>query len=169
MVANYVGERSWANAFSTFDPHRFLAPTIEGVDFPKLGIDFAYNETADASLHIKTYATSSHAKGEHTQFRIVNLPAVDEVRILRDGRQFCAWEQLNDSSIVIHSKVERHRFSIYTNYRDPAAAPPNKLPMANEAGNDDKLKGTSLRVNLGDLVAVSQQRSNNTSGCSCCA
>ncbi|MFT5173883.1 MAG: hypothetical protein ACI8W7_002067 [Gammaproteobacteria bacterium] len=166
MVADYISEGAWSNNFSSFDQHRFSAPTIEGVDFPKLGIDLAYNDPSDASLKIKIYAASSHASGERSEFRIVNLPAADKVHVLRDGRKYSAWRQLDDSSIVIRSKVARHSFSVYTNYRGSTASPSKQGALQPKR---DAASRQNFRVEISDLVSVSQQLTSSTSLCPCCA
>ena len=69
---------------------KFAAPTVEGVDYPSVGLSVARNDLDRAELLIHTYAaTPSHA-GRNTTMRVVQLPDVDSIRITCDGEEFTA-------------------------------------------------------------------------------
>jgi Linalool dehydratase/isomerase len=64
MMVSQVGKPGeWSRAFT--NPHRakFNAPTVEGVDFPAMGIHQAWNDPATGTLNLATYAATPSRKG----------------------------------------------------------------------------------------------------------
>ena len=86
MMVSQVGKPGeWSRAFT--NPHRakFNAPTVEGVDFPAMGIHQAWNDPATGTLNLATYAATPSRKGTATSFRVTKLPNAGRRKSLRTG------------------------------------------------------------------------------------
>jgi hypothetical protein len=96
---------------------KYTAPTVEGVDFPSLGIFQAWNDPVSGALYVGTYAASPDKRGGSTSFKITNLPNASAVTITVDGQPFTRFEVTGPSSIRIDSTMEQRQFRIVTGYR----------------------------------------------------
>ena len=91
MMVNQVGEvGDWRRAFEAPHMDKFTAPTVEGIDFPSLGVDQAWNDTSSGTLHVGTYPMTPDRRGVETSWRVTNLPNATDVVILVDGQPFRA-------------------------------------------------------------------------------
>ena len=99
MLADVMDGGEWFAAFNQFDTDRYAAPTVEGVDFPRLGIAQARNDPVDGVLTVETYAASGAAAGEATRWRVSNLPDPEAVIVELDGRPFGDWRALDGGTI----------------------------------------------------------------------
>ena len=61
MVAEVGMGDAWYRAFEAPHMDKFEAPTVEGVDFPSLGIYQAWNDAGSGALHVGTYAAAPTA------------------------------------------------------------------------------------------------------------
>ena len=100
---------------------KFEAPTVEGVDFPSLGVYQAWNDTASGTLHVGTYAAVPDRRGLETSWRVTNLPATDEVFVLCDGAPFTRFAVEGEGTIRIDGTIDLRHYQIYTGYRGPGA------------------------------------------------
>jgi linalool dehydratase/isomerase-like protein len=114
MVAEVGDEGAWTRAFEA--PHRdkFAAPTVDGVDFPWLGVYQAWNDPATATLHIGTYAATADRRGHETRWEVVNLSDAAGVTIRCDGAPFNRFEVLDPNRIRVTTTIETHAFEIAT-------------------------------------------------------
>ena len=99
---------------------KFDAPTVEGVDFPTLGIAQAWNDPAEAVLHVETYAADSSRKGGPTQFSVTNLPDAALVDVHCGADTYGRWRATGDHSIEVESEIADRVFRITTGYRGAA-------------------------------------------------
>lgn len=64
MLPELGGPGAWSRPFNAPDRSRFAEPTVEGVDFPSVGLAVARNDHDAGELHVRTYAaTPSHTAG----------------------------------------------------------------------------------------------------------
>ena len=85
MMVSEVGQGGdWARAFEVPHMDKFDAPTVEGVDFPSLGIRQAWNDVESGTLYVGTYASTPDRRGAESRRRVRDLrrPAL---RALRGG------------------------------------------------------------------------------------
>ena len=122
MVAEVGDEGSWSRAFEA--PHRdkFEAPTVQGIDFPSLGVYQAWNDAAAATLHVGTYAAAVDQQGRETRFEVVNLPDAATATIRCDGAPFNRVEVLGRNRIRLTTTIDAHEFQIVTGYGRRARA-----------------------------------------------
>ena len=91
---------------------QFELPTVEGVDFPNLGICEARNEVIDGTLHVSTYAATVARRGEATRWKVTQLPDPKAVRVYCDDEQYSDWGIIDDHTIEINSTIASHNFRI---------------------------------------------------------
>lgn len=118
-AADVDKQGAWAHAFNNrCFRDRFSAPTVEGVDFPTLGVSQAWNDAASGTLTINIYAATPSSKNQPTNFRVSQLPH-SEVNITCDGQPFLDWQVLGKQdpfSLQIDTSVNDHTFVISTGY-----------------------------------------------------
>ena len=122
MMVSEVGDGdAWNRAFDAPHLDKFDAPTVEGVDFPALGIYQAWNDVESGALHVGTYAAAPERRGGGTSWRVTNLPDPGGVFILCDGAPFTRFAVEGPSTIRIDGEIDLRRYQIFTGYRGPDA------------------------------------------------
>ena len=119
MVAEVGTGDAWYRAFEAPHMDKFEAPTVEGVDFPSLGIYQAWNDTGSGALHVGTYAAASDRRGLDTTWRVTNLPSTDDVFILCDGEPFRRFSVDGPNAIRLDTTIDMRHYQIFTGYRGP--------------------------------------------------
>ena len=124
MMVSEVGlGDAWYRAFEAPHLDKFDAPTVEGVDFPSLGIYQAWNDTGSGALHVGTYAAAPDRRGLNTSWRVTNLPSTDEVFILCDGEPFGRFSVDGPNAIRLDATIDLRHYQIFTGYRGPGERP----------------------------------------------
>jgi Linalool dehydratase/isomerase len=176
MMVSQIGRPGdWLRALQTPHLDKFTAPTVEGVNFPAMGLFQAWNDPASGTLTVGTYAASPDKRGVATSFTITNLPNASAVRVTLDGQPFTRFEVTGSSSIRIDSTIDTRQFRIVTGYRgadrradaEPrpgqdraATAATAGASIAHVQGDD---RGTSERLTPRSLISV------RGAGCACCS
>ena len=136
MMMTDVGDAgAWSRAFSQPNLGKFAEPTVEGVDFPHLGIAQACNDARHGVLHVRTYAATPSRRGTATSWRVRGLPGADEVVVLCDGQPFDRFDAAADGTIVLHSTVDDLSFQIHGGVVDPSTCTHETGTQAPQAGN----------------------------------
>ena len=171
MVSEIGRPGDWGRSLQAPFMDKFTAPTVEGVDFPAMGLYQAWNDPASGTLHVGSYAASPDKRGAATTFNITNLPDSGAVRITVDGQPFTRFEVTGASSIRVDTTIEERQFRIATGYRGPGGQP---------AASRDPSPGTRAAAATGPAVlaadgaatAVQQTTSEVAQGggpaCPCC-
>jgi hypothetical protein len=177
MVSEIGRGGDWLRALQAPFMDKFTAPTVEGVDFPAMGLFQAWNDASSGTLNVGTYAASGDKRGGATSFRVTNLPNASAVRITVDGQPFTRFAVTSPNSIRIDTTIDLRRFQIVTGYRGAAR-------VADAAGSDapsrvDTDGAGFRRTSDGLTVASGFSRtsrpkgssgfSRTTVGCGCCA
>ena len=122
MMVSEVGMGdAWYRAFDAPHLDKFDAPTVEGIDFPALGVYQAWNDTESGALHVGTYAASPDRRGLDTSWRISNLPSADDVYILCDGEPFRRFSVVDPNTIRLDATIDLRHYQVFTGYRGPGA------------------------------------------------
>ncbi len=122
MVCEAAGEGAWSKAFREPNRSKFDEPTVEGVDYPSLGIRRAWNDTEEGALHVGTCVGTPSKAGSPTNFRITQLPDPKAVSIHCDGSEFPRWRVVGDDAIEIETDVGNHEFRIHVRSPSRVAA-----------------------------------------------
>src|SRR4030095_2750732 len=164
MLADLMNAGDWYAPFNHLDTDRHAAPTVEAVDFPKLGIRQAHNDPSDGVLTVETYAATRAASGEPTRWRVTNLPDAGSVVVERDGQTFGGWRSVDENAIEITSTVASQIFRVRTGWLRPDAG----RPAATRVASHPRSSRISS-VNPLEIVTASREIAAGASGCPCCA
>ena len=117
MVAEVVAKGAWSRAFEAQHSDKFGAPTVEGIDFPALGVYQAWNDAETGMLHVGTYAPLPERRGRETTWRVTGLPNAANVRVLCDGEPFNRFDVTGAGTIRLNTTIDNRYYQIFTNYR----------------------------------------------------
>jgi len=152
---------------------KFTAPTVEGVNFPAMGLYQAWNDPTSGTLNVGTYAASPDKRGAATSFTISNLPSAKSVSITVDGQPFTRFEATGPTSIRIDSTIDTRQFRIVTGYRGGGqrADDQRRHDDRRVAGAAAGLASTERPAEYGTEADRSARRnvfSASGAGCPCC-
>jgi hypothetical protein len=161
------GEGDWWRAFNESDAEKFTAPTVLGVDYPRMGLASAWNDPVSGNLELESYVASRSERGIPTRFRVTQLPDSGSVSVLRDGAIHADWRALGPDTIEIETQVGDHAYAIHTGYRPHATAASREIgPGANAAAPSTAPARAPLRPI--DLSTAGLALAGG-GGCPCCA
>ena len=104
---------AWTKVFNNPSyKDRFTEPTVEGVEFPKVGICEARNDPASRALSISTYAATPSAKGEESAFRVTRLPDARNATVLLNGERYPNWRAVSGTEIEIRFPIGQLGFTV---------------------------------------------------------
>ena len=161
MLRDVAEAGDWAAAFNEMDTERHGAPTVEGVDYPKLGVRQAANGS-DGVLTVGTYAATRSTAGEPTRWRVTNLPDAHAVAVELDGCAFGDWRVLDDHTIEVWCRVVDHTFRIKTGWSSAKSALRTETQTA-------PTRRRASPVNVSEILTARQAVTAGAAGCPCCA
>lgn len=173
MMAAEVGRPGdWMRAFDAPHKDKFTAPTVEGVDFPSLGVSQAWNDTRSGTLHVTTYAATPDKRGAATSWRVTNLPSAASVAVRVDGQPFTRVAAIGPNTIRIDTTVDLHRFEIVTGYRgngraDLGARRPEPRRALAGAGGGALATATAAAMRPTSLAEARNLVATIPGGCGC--
>ncbi|MCY4074558.1 MAG: hypothetical protein OXH04_03905, partial [Acidobacteria bacterium] len=146
MMLAEVGEAdAWGRALEAPHLDKYAAPTVEGVDFPSLGLYQAWNDTDGGALNVGTYAAAPDRRGMETSWRVTNLPDPDDVYILCDGLPFSRFAVDGPDSIRIDGDIAQRHYQIFTGYRGESAEQADaRRRLQRQAGASATAAGAAL-------------------------
>ena len=165
MMVSEIQEGSWIEAFKVKHLDKYTAPTLEGVDYPTLGVDQAWNDKDNGILFVGTYAADRSRSGVETSWHITNLPNAGEAFVLQDGAQLPV-EVTGPNSIWVRTTVDQHRYQIYTGYRGQQTAASRESVPAKTAGGAafaDRTRTSAQNAKAAESVMLS-----GSADCACC-
>ena len=165
MMVSEIQEGSWSEAFKVKHLDKYTAPTLEGVDYPTLGVDQAWNDKDSGILFIGTYAADRSRRGEDTTWHVTNLPNASEAFVLQNGAELPV-EVTGPNSIRVRTTVNDHRYQIHTGYHgQPTAASRESVPakIAGGVAFADRTRTAAENARAAKSVMVS-----GSAGCPCC-
>ena len=167
MMVSEIQEGSWIEAFKVKHLDKYTAPTLEGVEYPTLGVDQAWNDKDSGILFMGTYAADRSRRGEETNWHVTNLPNASEAFVLQNGAELPV-EVTGPNSIRVRTTVDDHRYQIYTGYHGQPTAASNlreSVPakIAGGVAFADRTRTAAENANAAKSVMVS-----GSAGCPCC-
>ncbi len=171
MMPELGGPGAWSRVFNAPNLSKFDEPTVEGVDYPSLGLSVARNDHDAGELHVRTYAaTPSHA-GRTTTWRVTQLPDAAKVRVVCDGQDFPRWHATGDHEIEIDLEIGDHDVRVSTGYRPdrPAADRAGReRSVAAGAGAGAATASSRLATPSGSVAPASPAAIAAVASCRCC-
>jgi hypothetical protein len=164
MAADVAGPGDWSRAFQVPHLDKYTAPTVEGIDFPTLGVSQAWNDRTSGVLHVVTYAALPSRRGLETSWRVTNLPSTANLTVRLNGQPFTRFEVTGPNTIRLDTTIDAQRFEIVTGYRGgsgQAQAEPQKRPTGLAAASASVLAAGSAAPTGPDPFVA-------TPGCPCC-
>ena len=144
LALSEIGTRgAWQQAFRGADPARFSEPTVEGVDYPTLGIAQARNNAEDGALSIETYAATRSRRGQPTTLRVTHLPDARSVAVTCNGQDFASWRPVGANEIELAIDVGEHLYRIQT-LQGSSSLPPETEAMPRRAPGPVGTPGTPI-------------------------
>lgn len=117
ILSELGGPGSWSSVFTRPNLTKFHEPTVEGVDYPTLGVSQAWNDLEEGVLWVETFAATASRRGSPATWRVRQLPDPRAVSVRCDGQEFHDWKVTGADSIEIRSTVDTRRFRIVTGSR----------------------------------------------------
>ena len=166
MVLSELGTPgSWSRVFQQPDLGKFSAPTVSGVDFPRLGLSRCLNDPEDGVLWIETYCATRSARGSDTAFKITGLPDPGSVKVFLNNEEYTDWQADGRDSITLKLSVTEQRFRVHTGH----AQTPRETPEAGERRNAPSSSGTpSVTLNAETLHSAQQTLAGGGCSAGCC-
>ena len=150
---------------------KFNAPTVEGVDFPSLGIRQAWNDVESGTLYVGTYASTPERRGMETAWRVTNLPSPDDVFVICDGQPFERFEVEGPGTIRLDTDIDDHQYLIFTDYRG-AEGPTREVRRRRQGTTGSAALAFTQRQGRGEAEgagnATSEFLPDGGPTCSCC-
>ena len=165
MMISEIAEGNWIDAFKVKHLDKYTAPTLEGVDYPKLGVDTAWNDKDNGVLHIGTYVAERNSAGQQTSWRITNLPRANEAVVLCDGTTVSNVEIIDGNTIRVPTDIGQHQYQVVTGYfgQELVLSKPDPTSVANASA----IVATRLTAEQSAKAAESVMVSG-AANCPCC-
>ena len=160
------GEGEWFRAFNEPDTEKFSAPTVTGVDYPKMGFSVAWNDSTRGVLQLESYAATTSARGEATRFTVCKLPDANGVKVLCDGRTHAGCRVTASDSIEIETEIGEHQFEIATAYRAGATGRDGE---ASAPADSRRIATRSTAPAPATWAEIATATASISAACPCCA
>ena len=166
LMITEIEEGNWMDAFKVKHLDKYTAPTVEGIDYPTVGVDQAWNDKDSGILFVNTYAADRNRHGEETSWRITNLPNTSEAFVLQDGAELPV-EVTGPNSVLVRTTIDSHSYQIYTGYHGQEVALSRESVQAEvAAGSAFASRSRTAAENARSAEAVMLSGSAN---CPCCS
>ncbi|MFT4564432.1 MAG: hypothetical protein ACI9BW_004195, partial [Gammaproteobacteria bacterium] len=112
ILSEIGGPGAWTDVYKGSRDAQFDLPTVEGVDYPHLGISRAINDQSDNTLYVTTYAATAARRGSPTSWKVTQLADPKSIQIYRGDQLFHDWGRTDEHTIEINSTIDDHEFRI---------------------------------------------------------
>ncbi len=162
ILSEIGGPGAWTNVYKGGRNAQFDLPTVEGVDFPNLGISEASNDISDGSLHVTTYAATSANRGNATSWKVTQLQDPKSVRVYCDDALFSDWGVIGEHTVEINSTIDVHRFRIV------ATSAAEQTVGARGSENATASGSVTVSANASSAPTTARYRPAAPPSCACC-
>lgn len=166
QMISEIAEGNWIDSFKVKHLDKFTAPTLEGVDYPSLGVDCAWNDKDNGVLNIGTYAADKSAAGRATSWQITNIPNAAEAVVICDGVTVSDVQIVNENTIRVPTDIGQHQYQIYTGYFGQEVVLKKPDPLS---AGDASLVAATRRTAEQNVKAAETVIASGATGCPCCA
>ncbi len=162
ILSEIGGPGAWTNVYKGDRNAQFDLPTVEGVDFPNLGISEAINGVSDSTLHVTTYAATSANRGNATSWKVTKLRDPKSVRVYCDDALFSDWGVIGEHTVEINSTIDAHRFRIV------ATSPAEQTVGERQSENASASGSVTVSATAGPTPTPARYRPAAPPSCACC-
>ncbi len=166
QMISEINEGNWVDAFKVQHLDKYTAPTLEGIEYPSLGVDTAWNDKENGVLHIGTYVADRGRAGDTTSWQVTNLPNAAEAVVICDGTTVSDVQVLDANTIRVPTDIGDHQYQVYTGYfgQEVVMAKPDPAVSASAANASATRRTAEQNVKAAEAVIAS-----GATGCPCCA
>jgi hypothetical protein len=166
QMISEIAEGNWIDAFKVKHLDKYTAPTLEGVDYPSLGVDTAWNDKDSGVLNIGTYVADRNTAGQPTSWQITKLPDAAKAIVICDGTTITNVQVVNANTIRVPTDIGQHQYQIYTGYFGEEVAMAKPVPMTVASASSAALTRRTAEQNA---KAAESVMASGATGCPCCA
>jgi hypothetical protein len=169
MMSQFGEPGAWWRIFNEPNLVKHREPTVEGVDYPDMGIAQAYNDADAGVLWVRTCAGAPSRRGAPTTLRVTNLPDPAAVSVTCDGEDFAAVRVIGEDAIEIASDIDDHLFRLSVGTAGEQSVAQNR--RARLAGVSSPLVTASPRAQpstAGGISGPPPLPAPQATSCSCC-
>ena len=112
-LAEALSEGAWQRLYAEPNLHKFIEPTVTGVDFPNFCLSQAVYDVDRRHLVIASDRGIPSAAGQPTTFRVTNVDP-DNCTVMADGAVSDDWRSV-EGDIEISTTVGEHTFTVQMN------------------------------------------------------
>jgi len=161
LILSEIGQPgAWSNVYKGNNLDHFDQPTVIGVDFPKLGISRAINDSDSSKLYVSTYAATKSAANQKTSWKVCNLDHAQSVSVYLENNPYPDWTVIDSNTIEINTTIESKNFCIA--YKPKLFG----TKSTNSVGARSSMSATSPQVAGKQIRTVYKPASPPS--CSCC-
>jgi hypothetical protein len=160
MLREVADAGDWCGAFDKTDAERYAAPTVEGIDFPRLGVRQAAN--SEGVLTVGTYVATRADTGQPTRWCVTNLPDAHAVSVELDGRAYGDWRAVDEHTIELTCRIADQTFRIRTGWSSAAGADRTETQAP-------PFRRRASRANVVEMLGARAAVAAGAAGCPCCA
>jgi hypothetical protein len=170
LMMSRVGEPgAWWRIFNEPNLAKHDEPTVEGVDYPEVGIAQAYNDADAGVLWVRTYAGAPSRRGAPTTWRVTNLPDPAAVSVTCDGEDFTAVRVIAEDAIELGSDIDDHLFRLSVRATGKQSAAEDRRQHATGARGPHLTTGPrALPSTAGGLGSPPPSAAASPTSCACC-
>ena len=163
MILSEIGAPgAWTNVYKGSRDTQFDLPTVEGVDYPHLGVSRATNDQAANTLYVTTYAATAARRGSPTSWNVTQLADPKSIQIYCGDQVFHDWGQTDEHSIEINSTIDAHEFRI-VGATSSATASGDQSKVATNVNSPSGVTASS-----GESPTTKNYRPAAPPSCACC-
>jgi len=111
MVSEVAGPGAWWRLFNEPNLKKFEEPTVQGVDYQRMGLSQAYYDRQQRMLVLRTYPIDQSAIGSPTSFRVKNLARPSDSAVLADGAPYDGWA-VREGELEVTTTIVQRAFQI---------------------------------------------------------
>ncbi len=170
LMMSRVGEPgAWWRIFNEPNLAKHDEPTVEGVDYPDVGVAQAYNDADAGVLWVRTYAGAPSRRGAPTTWRVTNLPDPAAVSVTCDGEEFAAVRVIGEDAIEIASDIDDHLFRLSVGTAGEQSVAENRRTRLADASSAHMTATPRAQPPAADGIGdPPPSPPPRATGCSCC-